>query len=105
VRRTGVAVETSKYIYITINLYEQFYGRNRKRLAWVQGAAMSAPARRHDADDIPTRCPCGDFKNLAGIRGSSPPSGPEARWEFSRSGLACETAGPVRSISTNRFLK
>jgi hypothetical protein len=50
---------------------------------------MSGPARRHDAGDIPTRCPSGDSLNLAGIRGSPPPSRAEARWGLaSRDGPA-----------------
>src|SRR5262245_17147163 len=37
-----------------INLYEQIFRLDR---AGVPGAARSAPARRHDAGDIPTGCP------------------------------------------------
>jgi hypothetical protein len=40
---------------------------------------MSAPARRHEAGDIPTRCPPATPPTSPGISGSPPLSGPEAR--------------------------
>jgi hypothetical protein len=41
---------------------------------------MSAPARPHDAGEIPTGCPSGAFPTSSGISESPPPSGSEARW-------------------------
>ena len=68
-----------------INVYDNFYPRNRERLPWGAGGGNERPCsparrRRHPDRMSPRRPPS------SGIHGSPPPSGPEARWGHGRFG-------------------
>src|SRR5262249_44351220 len=66
----------------------------------VQGAAMSAPARRHDAGDIPTGCPSDEPLDLARHPWITSSLGPRARWGHARRGGPATRPVPFDTLYT-----